>query len=398
MHPGGAESALIGMLSAIDYTRYQVDLFLNRHEGDFMEQIPAEVNLLPINAKYASFAEPITTTIQRGQIPIAVSRLIGKIIARYKTGGAHTDGGITGDYSHRYTKWALPVIQPQVEYDLAISFMTPHYFVAEKCRAKVKAAWIHTDYKQIVIDKESQIKMWAPYDRIIAVSADVANSFKDVFPTLTNKIQTIENILPIEYIYKQSEIEVSDFPDDGFKRLLSVGRFSYPKNFDNIPAMCKHLLDLGLKVKWYIIGYGSGESSIREAISANGMENHVIILGKRANPYPYLKQCDLYVQPSRYEGKAVTVREAQALGKPVVITRFPTSGSQLADGIDGMIVPLDNEKCAEAIGQLLQDTERMAFLSNNCKKRDYSNKAEISKIYAMMEGCENEQTNNYNLI
>ena len=66
---------------------------------------------------------------------------------------------------------------------------------------------------------------------------------------------------------------------------------------------------------------------IHDKIKESGMEDEVIILGKKANPYPYIKKCDIYIQPSRYEGKAVTVLEAQMLGKPVVITDFPSSDS-----------------------------------------------------------------------
>lgn len=115
------------------------------------------------------------------------------------------------------------------------------------------------------------------------------------------------------------------------------------------------------------------------------MQERVIILGKKDNPYPYLRACDLYVQPSRYEGKAVTVREAQLLGKPVVITKYATSASQLEDGVDGVIVPMDNAGCAAGIAELLRDPERMRQLSENCKKRDYTNSAEIVKIYALVE-------------
>ena len=95
--------------------------------------------------------------------------------------------------------------------------------------------------------------------------------------------------------------------------------------------------------------------------------------------------CNLYVQPFRYEGKAVTVREAQLLGKPVVITNYATSAGQLEDGVDGIIVPMDNAGCAAGIAALLRDPERMRQLSENCKTRDYTNSAEVEKIYALME-------------
>ena len=114
------------------------------------------------------------------------------------------------------------------------------------------------------------------------------------------------------------------------------------------------------------------------------MEKYVIILGKKENPYPYMKACDLYVQPSRYEGNCVAVHEAQILGKPVVITRYATSASQLVDGVDGVIVPMDNEGCAEGIAALLRDPARMEQLSQVCKSRDYSNREEVKKLYQIL--------------
>ena len=177
----------------------------------------------------------------------------------------------------------------------------------------------------------------------------------------------------------------AEMPDDSTVRLLSIGRFSSAKNFDNVPDICRRLLEMGLAVKWYLIGYGGDEALIRRKITESGMEEHVMILGKKDNPYPYIAACDLYVQPSRYEGKAVTVREAQMLGKPVVITNYATSASQLEDGVDGVIVPMDNAGCAAGIAALLRDPARMRQLSENCAKRDYTNSAEIEKIYALME-------------
>ena len=169
------------------------------------------------------------------------------------------------------------------------------------------------------------------------------------------------------------------------KILLSVGRYSEAKNFDNIPDICKRIRELGVDIIWYIIGYGGEESLIRERIAEADMENYVILLGKKDNPYPYIRKCDLYVQPSRYEGKAVTVREAQALHKPVVITKFATSSSQLEDGKDGVIVPMKNEKCAEKIVMLLQNETIMFRISDNTYKKDYSNVQELNKFYRLIE-------------
>ena len=187
-------------------------------------------------------------------------------------------------------------------------------------------------------------------------------------------------------ICKQTEEPQTDMSSDGSVLILSVGRFCDAKNFDNVPDICRRLVADGLDVTWYLIGYGGDEPLIRQKIAKAGMQDRVIILGKKDNPYPYMRACGLYVQPSRYEGKAVTVREAQLLGKPVVITDYVTSGSQLEDGVDGLIVPMDNAGCAAGIAALLRDPARMQRLSENCAKRDYTNGAEVEKIYALMEG------------
>ena len=111
------------------------------------------------------------------------------------------------------------------------------------------------------------------------------------------------------------------------------------------------------------------------------MQEHVIMLGKKENPYPYLKACDIYVQPSRYEGKCVSVIEAQMLHKPVIITNYATSKSQLEDGVDGVIVPMENEKCAEGICRVIKDKELQKTLIENTKKRDYTNAEMVEKLY-----------------
>ena len=132
--------------------------------------------------------------------------------------------------------------------------------------------------------------------------------------------------------------------------------------------------------RWYLIGYGGDEPLIRQRIAEEGMEGKVIILGKKENPYPYIKACDIYVQPSRYEGNSVTVREAQVLGKPVVVTNYPTAASQIQDGIDGIIVPMDNEGCAQGIAHFLQDKQLQCSIIDYLIINDYSNAVEVKKI------------------
>ena len=386
MELGGVERSLLGLLDSIDYDRYDVDLFLMRHSGELMPYLNPKATLLPEIPQYASLAVPMVSLLKNGQLGILHGRLRGKLAAsRFDRRHPSEKSSVTAlAYSHKYTLRYMPPISNKT-YNLAISYLTPHYFTRERVKAQKYAAWIHTDYTALSFDRSAELAMWSGYDAICGVSEQASRSFQTALPELSNKVQTVENILPKELIVKQTVQPQTDMPSDGAIKILSVGRFCDAKNFDNVPDICRRLVEDGLNVKWYLIGYGGDESLIRQKITEAGMQERVIILGKRDNPYPYMRACDLYVQPSRYEGKAVTVREAQLLRRPVVITSYATSASQLEDGVDGVIVPMDNVGCASDISALLRDPSRMQQLSENCAKRDYTNSAEVEKIYALME-------------
>lgn len=167
--------------------------------------------------------------------------------------------------------------------------------------------------------------------------------------------------------------------------LLSIGRFCTAKNYDNVPDITRRMIHCGIEdLRWYIIGYGVDEALIRQKIKEAGMEEHVILLGKKDNPYPYIKACDIYVQPSRYEGKSVTVREAQMLGKPVAVTAYPTATSQIKDGVDGVIVPLDNEGCANGLADFIANKELQNKIVEYLSAHDYSGQAEVEKLYKLI--------------
>ena len=360
-----------------------------RHEGELLKYIPEGIRLLPESKHYSCMAVPFGTVLKRRCFGVAIGRFLGKQKAarRVKELGITGENDVALEYSHKFTLPFLPMVSDET-YDLAISFLTPHYYVAQKVKAKKKIAWIHTDYGIVATDRESQMNMWDAYDWIASISERVTEGFLNTFPELENKILLIPNIMPVRYMdsmAKAFSVE-QEMQSDGSIRLLSVGRFCSAKNFDNVPDICKKLREKGLNVKWYLIGFGGDESLIRRKIIDAGMQDSVIILGKKENPYPYIAACDLYVQPSRYEGKCVSVIEAQILHKPVVITNYPTSGSQLRDGYDGIIVPMDNEGCAEGIAAVIENKQLQNLLAENTAKQDCTNAGEIEKLYKLIEG------------
>lgn len=386
MFIGGAERSLLRLLEAINYNQYDVSLFLYRHEGEFLSYIPEQVSLLHPLKEYGTFDVPIRSLLFSRRWMFGLARLISKAALKIHCMLSGEKKGIwmSMQYTARYLTPLLPEIPG--EYDLGVMFLGVAEPLIYKVKARKKVTWCHTDYDTLYPNREMDHKTYKAVDRVVFVSDSCREKMVRFYPELLDKTQVIENILGKKMVFQQAEVPIDDMPPlkDGYV-LLSIGRFSNAKNFDNVPDICARLLGFGLNIKWYLIGYGGDEPLIRQRIAEAHMENHVILLGKKENPYPYIKACDLYVQPSRYEGKCVTVREAQMLGKPVVITKYATSSSQLEDGVDGVIVPMDNQGCAEGIAALLSAPKRMELLSQACRSRDYSNAQEVEKLYKLME-------------
>ena len=402
---GGAEISLIGLLQTIDYSRYDVDLFLYRHVGELIPLIPKEVNLLPEIPIYAQFETPLKHTLFSRFWRIGLARLKTKW-QYHQFAKTHEclEGNAYFQFLAENVTPLLPSLYNLGEYDLAINFIGLMNIIRDKVKAKKKVTWIHTDYSNVSVFPEMELPVWDSFDYVTSISPDVTKTFLQVFPSLAPKIIEIENILSSTFVrYRADEIESTDNRQQTTDlnqqlsaishqpsaiNLLSIGRFTNQKNFDNLPDICKKTLELlkekNIDVRWYIIGFGADENLIRQKIAETGMQEHVIILGKKANPYPYIKACDIYVQPSRYEGKSVTVREAQMLCKPVVVTNYPTASSQIKNGDDGVIVPLDNERCAKGLAEFILDTEKQNHIIEYLKTHDYGNVEEVEKIYKLI--------------
>lgn len=392
MEVGGVERSLISMLNNFDYENNEVDLMLYRHTGDFMNLLTDKVNLLEENKSYSTFRKGIGQTIKEGKVFLGASRLLAKLIGELskKDNKNNTESVVQMQLMWKYALPFLPKLDK--EYDVAISYLWPHYFVAEKVKAKTKIAWIHTDYSTIETDIKMDLKMWNKFDYIMAVSEECKNAFLKKYPSLHNKVKVMENITSPDFIRRMSEEKVDDdiSKDNSFK-LLSVARLSHAKGIDNAVRALRVLHDRGFtNIKWYVVGYGGDEAMIKELIAENKLKDSFILLGKKTNPYPYMKACDIYVQPSRYEGKAVTVGEAQILGKPVIITNYTTAKSQVKDSIDGYICELSIEGIANGIEKMYLSSDIRKMISRNINGTNYSNNNELEKLYILFNEGSNE--------
>lgn len=385
MELGGAERALLGLLNAIDTDKIDVDLFVNQHTGAFMSLIPSKINLLPEIPAYSAIERPMKNVLLEGHFGVLLGRLLGKI--RYnkylKSIGKKRDGSST-QYAFDGVLPFLPTLKRFGHYDMAISFLDPPHIVQDKVDASIKMEWIHADWSTIEVNEELVASRWGKNDYIVSISKSVTERFLYRFPQFEDRIIEIQNILSPSFIKSQASFPIDIIRLDTVSTTIcSVGRIAFAKNFDNIPYVAKLLRDKGLCFHWYVVGPGN-HKTIDETIRNNRVEDCVHFIGPKSNPYPWMKACDIYVQPSRYEGHSVTVREAQILGKPVIITNYPTAKSQIQNGVDGIICPMDNESIAETILSLSNDKARQQSLSDYVLSHDYGNENEVEKLYQLL--------------
>lgn len=384
---GGVERSLLGLLEALSPDVCEVSLFLNSHDGEFMQMLPSHVRLLPAALEYNDLDRPIRLVLFSRRPWIACARLLAKIVTTAKR-----FFGVQGDLAPRAARYCLPFMsRVPGHYDLAVGFLKPHDMLLHKVSANRKAAWIHTDYTKVEtgIDVVFELECWAKFDKIVAVSDGVASTFSQVFPSLVDKVTTIENLLSSNMVRAEAQAfdaSVEMPRSSGAIRICSVGRFTYAKGFDIAIEACGLLRASDRNVVWFLIGYGSDEPKLRLKVQQLGLEKNFIFLGKKVNPYPYMAECDIYVQPSRYEGKSVCVREAQMLGKTVMITDYPTAAAQLEDGADGLIADGSPQGIAAGIARLIDDPVLSARLAQCAKSRNYDNLSEAAKVVALSNG------------
>jgi glycosyltransferase involved in cell wall biosynthesis len=379
---GGAEKALISLLETIDYSLYNVDLFLFKHEGLFFSKIPKQVKLLEEPSEYKYFDMSIKTAIKdcikKKRIGIALSRVYAGCI--FKT----EKNVVRGE--QRVWKYISKSMKSMDKiYDVAIGYLEkgPIYFCVDKVNANKKIGFIHNDYDKLGIDPDIDIKYIDELDHIVTVSEECANVLKERFPTYKQKVEVMYNIVSPKIINKMSLEEV-DMVKKG-TRIVSVGRLTYQKGFELAIEACKNLVKLGYDIKWYIIGDGEDRNRLEKLIKDSNLQGIFILLGIKENPYPYIKEADIYVQPSRFEGKSIAIDEAKILLKPIVVTNFSTVKDQIKNKKNGLIVGMDSKSLYEGIRKIIDNQEFREKLVKNLSEESLGTETEIYKLYELFK-------------
>ncbi|MCA0755380.1 glycosyltransferase [Paenibacillus sp. N4] len=384
---GGAEKSLISFLQTLDYSAYEVDLFLFKHEGLFMANIPEETNLLeaPENYKYFDmpFKAALTQCLQKGEIASMTARLQLGALMRIEKNAARCEQRVW-----KYISKSIGKLEKK--YDVAVGFLekNPIYFIVDKVMADKKLGWIHTNYTNLGMDPVIDEPYFQKLDHIVTVSDECAKALQDNFQSQKEKIKVLYNIVSPPMIRQLAKrpLQAAMNNDRSCINITTVARLNYVKGIDFAVLACKLLAREGYPVIWKVLGLGS-EKETRECkalIEEHGLTDRFLLLGVTENPYPFIENADIYVQPSRLEGKSIAVDEAKILRKPIVVTNFPTAKDQIDHERNGLIVAMNPEGIAEGIKRLLNEPGLMNTFSEQLAAEPLGTEAEVEKFYQLI--------------
>lgn len=389
MQSGGAEKSLVSLFSTLDFSQYDTDLFLFEKKGIFIDSVPKEVKIIeaPAIVRGLSKEKKLKLILSKEMTLKALwTRTLATLSTRIKGRKLPITGKNNCQFIWKYWNKVVPKIQKK--YDVAIAYLQgfPLYYVMDKAEAKVKIGWIHTDYLKGGYFRELDRPYFEKLDYIVTVSEECKNTLVEVFPEFSYKISVIENIISEKTIAAMAKKESTIKLDKTKKCIIGVGRLSQEKGMDLAVEVCKRLVEEGYPIQWYIIGKGAEEKKLLELVENYGLKENFMLLGEQSNPYSIVKQADIFVQPSRFEGKSIAIEEAKILEMPIVVTNYPTVGDQITDGYTGVIAAITVDSIFKKVKMLLDDEGQCRLLKANLQKEKTTNEKEIEKLYKLIEG------------
>lgn len=379
---GGGEKSLVTLLSLIDYSKYDVDLQLFSNNGEFVRFLTKEVNLLPL----LPYNEFLNKGLTKNIFTFKYNWLKARLMYSYKIHQCkltHSAKAMcfwqTCSRCYKLTK---------KHYDVAIAYSQglPTFYVVDKVNAEKKIGWVNCVWN---LFGEVHLFNRYYYDKLIAiniVSEEATDNFKRLFPEFIEKFVMVKDIVSPDFVWKLSNFPTHNQLSNSNIKILTVARLvEDTKGYDILLNVCKILKDRNISFDWYILGDGTYRVWMDQYISDNNLLGCVHILGPVSNPYPYYKLCDLYVQTSRREGFGLSIAEARLLNCPVVTTEYVGVWSQMVQGKNGIVVPIDATAVADAIEDLILHPEKREAISAYQRTEKKGNTEEIEKFYKLLE-------------
>lgn len=345
---GGIESALCNLLNRLDYDRYDVTCLILRDCRDLAGRLPPQCRLLVSDRQHAvSFPEPyrhrrLFNLMEEPQHASRLRRLIWHGLRLF----------LRATEARLYAAYVEKQLNGE-HFDTAVIYSDR---AAETAVRAIRADRFLMFYHHGAMRREYHDELgYHRAEKVIAVSEALAEKLKAYRPWYAGKIISVNNLIDVAGVREKSlEMPETVFPKDCFN-IVSCGRLAPAKGMDLAIAACAKLVNDGLTdIRWWIVGGGPEETSLRAQIRALGVERYVTLLGMQENPYPYLRRADLYVQPSRFEGHCVTVLEARLLSAPILAT-YNAAHEQICSDADGLLCQPDAQSIADGVERLYRD-------------------------------------------
>ena len=349
MNVGGVEKAFLGLLSAIPLDKYEVHVGLIQKKGGFLEYLPQKVKIHEISVynKFWRFIndpplQNIKTLLKKGHLIDAMVHLF--LYIQFKLSGNRY-------WFYKYILREEPMMAER--FDLAVAFAGPSqmmdYYICEKVNANVKCGWIHFDVSKFGIDRGMTAHLYKKYQKVFIVSETAKEIFDKIFPLFKDKTEVFYNIVSPKQVIRLADKGDSFIDNFEGKRILTVGRSSEEKGQRVAIEALKILLDKGGAVKWYFVGDGKDKDYCERLAESHGIRDKVVFLGTQINPYGFMKNCDLYMQPSRHEGFCITLAEALCFPNPIVATNFTGAKEQLQQRTNSVVTGMSAEEITEGV-------------------------------------------------
>ena len=369
----GAMMSLIALLKALSLSNYNISLFLFKHDGNLMHELPININLLPERLCYKvyrlSLKEALLFSIKKFRFDLLLFRLLVSIQRLIKS---------------NFRLWPFLSCVPG-NYDVACSY-TDGFVTSLMCRkvnAKKKCAWIHYPYSRwpqldYIYDALKHVDVCVPVSH--DVSLDLFNILKCKVP-----VHIVHNLTDLEECNIKALQPCEHERRTGIYRIVSVGRITHMKCFDVIPQTANKLKERGIDFEWYVVGTGDQFETLCSEVKSAGLDQDVHFIGARSNPLPWVKSADVVVIPSRFESWGMTVSEALCLGKAVITSDISVFKEQIQDGINGLMCEITPENLSNVIIRVLKDPNLKYQLELNSVKYPFTKE----KVLMEFEGLVN---------
>ena len=378
MGRAGAEMALLELLRCLEKEELELSLFVLTGQGEMLKEVPEgvcirnrrldECSVLTAQGKCHLMKTVCKRMLSRGTVfrlfPHLVTQLFG-MVRKKRVLPDKLLWRVLSDGAERLEE----------HYDLAVAYIEggSTYYVMDHVRATKKAAFFHVDYGRAGYTRKLDKECYLGYDKVFTVSDEVKAAFLEAYPECEKKTEVFHNLINRDRILQMAE-QPGGFSDDfdGF-RILTVGRLTEQKDFAQSVKAMKLLKDKGIRARWYILGEGEQRPELEGLIKKLGLEQDF-----------FLRQADIYVHATRFEGKSIAIQEAQVLGCPILVSDCSGNREQVEHGVDGLLCDMTPEAICEGVLELLTKEDKRNQFGEMAAKRQMTERKETEKLLSLL--------------